>query len=106
MNRIRQRARRWLYGSGRPNGLARVMNRADAWLYSGQHRDGTVVGATRRESQSCRQGRTATASTSKSMSGRASAATPMSVCAGGWLPQIRLIARRSASSLASSWSTM
>jgi hypothetical protein len=34
MNGIRQRARRWLYGGGRPNGLARVMNRADAWLYS------------------------------------------------------------------------
>jgi deazaflavin-dependent oxidoreductase (nitroreductase family) len=34
MNGIRRRARRWLYGGGHPNRLARAMNRADAWLYS------------------------------------------------------------------------
>jgi deazaflavin-dependent oxidoreductase (nitroreductase family) len=28
------RLRRWMYQGGRPNGLARVMNRVDAWLYS------------------------------------------------------------------------
>jgi len=52
------------------------------------------------------QCRAATASTSKSISGRATAATPMSVWAGGWPSQSRRTTSTTVMSLAGPWSTI
>ncbi len=65
-----------------------------------------VMGCARRVVGVLDQLRMAMASTSKSMSGRARAATPLRVCVGGWVPQISAILVPRMVSLVGSWSTM